>query len=367
MTPVIQALPRIAGTIAVAPADRRLARRSGRRTSSRSPTRGSSRRRRASARARGARRSAPTGRCRSPSGRAGPARRRPRSSRPRRRPATARRSGRCSRPAISGFSGWTHGSCSRAASADQLADARQVARLATARARSRARRASAIAYHMPPYATSTVSVPSPRPRAARRAGRRSTARSSSSTHSTFPSRHAARDLDDARRRLEPERRLRLAHLDHARLEQHRRDADRVRARHRRILGRLHDDVADGAVRARRRHDQVRVHRDAPARLAEEQPPERVVRAQRLHLLEDRRARRRQHAADDDVPDLAAGVAPDDGDGTARSACLRRDDRSRDRPLEVADPQKPVAAEDEEAREEGEVQPEAMPPQSTVSE
>ena len=40
--------------------------------------------------------------------------------------------------------------------------------------------------------------------------------------------------------------------------------------------------------------------------------------ERLHLLEDGRARRGQHAADDDVPDLAAGVAADDGDHPPRA-------------------------------------------------
>ena len=59
-------------------------------------------------------------------------------------------------------------------------------------------------------------------------------------------------------------------------------------------------------------------RDAAARLAEQQPAQRVVGAERLHLLEDRRAGRRQHAADDDVADLAAGVAADDRERAARA-------------------------------------------------
>ena len=45
--------------------------------------------------------------------------------------------------------------------------------------------ASAIAYHMPPKATSTVSVPIPGPPAARRAGRRSTGRSSARRSEPF--------------------------------------------------------------------------------------------------------------------------------------------------------------------------------------
>ena len=58
--------------------------------------------------------------------------------------------------------------------------------------------------------------------------------------------------------------------------------------------------------------------DAAARLPQEQPPEPVVAPQRLHLLEDRRPGRRQDAADNDVADLAARVAADDGDQAARA-------------------------------------------------
>ena len=63
----------------------------------------------------------------------------------------------------------------------------------------------------------------------------------------------------------------------------------------------------------RGHDQIRVHRQTTTRLAQQQAPEGVVRPQRLHLLEDGRARRRQHAADDDIADLAPGMAADDGE------------------------------------------------------
>ena len=67
-----------------------------------------------------------------------------------------------------------------------------------------------------------------------------------------------------------------------------------------------------------RDDEVRMAGDAAPRLAQQELPQPVAFAlQRLHLLEDRRARRRQHAADDDVPDLAARVAADDGDQPAR--------------------------------------------------
>ena len=48
----------------------------------------------------------------------------------------------------------------------------------------------------------------------------------------LPVRTARRHLDDTGGSLEPQGRLGLAHLDHPRLEQHRREADRVRAGHR---------------------------------------------------------------------------------------------------------------------------------------
>ena len=66
--------------------------------------------------------------------------------------------------------------------------------------------------------------------------------------------------------------------------------------------------------ARRRDDQVGVARDAPARLPQQHAAQPVaLSAERLHLLEDRFAGRRQDTADDDVPDLAARVAADHRD------------------------------------------------------
>ena len=120
-----------------------------------------------------------------------------------------------------------------------------------------------------------------------------------STLSHLPVAAGRARLDDSARSLEPHDRLRLAHLDHPGLEQHGRRADRVRPGHGRVLGRLHDDEAGVAVVARRRHDEVRVARDAPARLAQEHAAQPVaVAPERLHLLEDRRPGRRQDAADD---------------------------------------------------------------------
>ncbi len=60
-------------------------------------------------------------------------------------------------------------------------------------------------------------------------------------------------------------------------------------------------------------------RHASARLAEQHAPEPVLVAlKRLHLLEHRRATWRQHAADDDISDLTAGVTADDGDHPPRA-------------------------------------------------
>ena len=115
------------------------------------------------------------------------------------------------------------------------------------------------------------------------------------------------NLDDARGRLQAKNRLGLDHLDHAGLEQNGRDADRVRARHQRILGRLHDHEAVVAVGALRGDDQVRVSRNRAARLAQQEATKTVVAAQREHLLEDGVARRRLDPADDDISHLAAGM------------------------------------------------------------
>jgi hypothetical protein len=67
--------------------------------------------------------------------------------------------------------------------------------------------------------------------------------------------------------------------------------------------------------------------DAAARLAQEQAAERVVALERLHLLEHCRPSGRQHAANDDVADLAARVAADDGE-SASSAHPPRPYRAR---------------------------------------
>jgi hypothetical protein len=61
-------------------------------------------------------------------------------------------------PAISGFSGWATGHCSRVA-ALIISPTRTRSRPSSGVIANPSGRASAIAYHMPPYATSTVTVP----------------------------------------------------------------------------------------------------------------------------------------------------------------------------------------------------------------
>lgn len=54
--------------------------------------------------------------------------------------------------------------------------------------------------------------------------------------------------------------------------------------------------------------------DAAARLADQHAPDMVVIAlHRDHLFHHRTARRRQHAAHDDVADLTLGMTADDTD------------------------------------------------------
>ena len=89
-----------------------------------------------------------------------------------------------------------------------------------------------------------------RPRAAHRGARRTTAHSSARR-----SRRGRRGTPPAPRRRPPGASSRSTVSGSVistkpDFEQHGRDADRVRARHRRILGRLHDDVAPLAVRPR---------------------------------------------------------------------------------------------------------------------
>ena len=118
-------------------------------------------------------------------------------------------------------------------------------------------------------------------------------------------RAAVGDLDahrnQPRRRVEPNRRQRLSHLDHAGLDEHGRDADRSVAAHRQAAGHLdeqHTEVGVGACRGLQ--DRAR-HRAVAARLAHQQQPQVVAVCLEPQLaLEHRRARQRRHAAGDDA-------------------------------------------------------------------
>ena len=116
---------------------------------------------------------------------------------------------------------------------------------------------------------------------------------------------------EAGRRLEHERRDRLGHRHDAGLEDHGRGVDRVRARHALVGAGLHDQEARVGLRVRGGQDEVERQRRRPARLEQQQPPQLVALGlEPLHLLEHRRARYVEHAADHDPARLALGVGVD---------------------------------------------------------
>ena len=120
--------------------------------------------------------------------------------------------------------------------------------------------------------------------------------------------HLGGDSHEAGRRVEGELGHGLGHLDHARLDQHRDDADRVRSGHGRILDLLHDHEAGVRLGVRGREDEVAVRRGIAARLAQHPQPQVVALvAEVRHLLEHRLARNVGDAAHDHPTRLAAGV------------------------------------------------------------
>src|SRR5918995_965313 len=227
-------------------------------------------------------------------------------------------------PAIDGFSGCSQGSCSRAA-ARIRSPASERSRASWVRSRSRARprrrsRTTCPVGHVDGDRAHAVDLEG----GIEAVGKARDVRELDAFAAAVPADRP--HLDHSARRLEAEDCLRLGHGQNAGLEQYRRRADRVRAGHRRILGGRHDDEPRIAVRHRCRNHQVRVTGDAAARLAQEKAPKRVaVLPQVLHLLEDGIAGRRKHPADDDIADLTARVAADNGDGAkgthrARDSC-----------------------------------------------
>ena len=115
----------------------------------------------------------------------------------------------------------------------------------------------------------------------------------------------------ARGRVQRERRHRLSHRQHARLEEDGDGADGVRSGHRRIVGGLHDDQPRVAIGPGGRRHEVHAQRGLAPRLEQEPAPQLVaVRLEVALPLEHGRARRRQHTADDHVVVLPADVAAD---------------------------------------------------------
>ncbi|MBP2447643.1 hypothetical protein JOH51_005082 [Rhizobium leguminosarum] len=121
-----------------------------------------------------------------------------------------------------------------------------------------------------------------------------------------------RDFDDPARHVELKLRDRLDHRHHAGLQQHSRDADRIRPRHRNVFGRFHDDGASDALRVNCRYDEIDVTCYGTARFANQQLPDMIVFALHCHhALHHRRAGRGEDATNDDIANFTFGVATDD--------------------------------------------------------
>jgi hypothetical protein len=124
------------------------------------------------------------------------------------------------------------------------------------------------------------------------------------------------DRDQPPRRLERQFGDRFGHRQDAAVEQDRRDADRVRPRHRRRVLGLHDQEGGIGARILGRNQKVHMAEHAAARLVQHELPQRLVRGEEVALGPKRVAGRRPDAAHDDVADLALGVGRDDVDGPA---------------------------------------------------
>ena len=117
----------------------------------------------------------------------------------------------------------------------------------------------------------------------------------------------------SRRGVEDEARFGLAHGRQTGLQHHGDDADGVGARHRRIVGGLHDDHADVGFGHGRRQDQVDRHGGAAAGLEKTKAADRIVFCLKVALLvEHGCAGHVENAAGDDAADLPLGVSIDDG-------------------------------------------------------
>ena len=137
--------------------------------------------------------------------------------------------------------------------------------------------------------------------------------------------------DDPSGRFHDELGLGLDQRNDSRVEDNRRDADRVRPRHRRSVGRFHDDPRDLRSRIFRRHEKVHVPKDPASRLVENKTTQAVILLDEAPLLPDRLAGRRSHPTDDDVSHFTFSVA---GDDMNHLGCSHRDRPSSIRELET---------------------------------
>ena len=119
------------------------------------------------------------------------------------------------------------------------------------------------------------------------------------------------DPHQAARRLQHHLGHRLLHRDDAAVEQHRGHADGIRARHRRRILGLHDDPGGLRLGVAWRNQKVHMAKHPAAWFVQDEVAQHLVLRDPVPLLPDRRAGWRGDAADDDIADLAFGMARHD--------------------------------------------------------
>jgi len=104
------------------------------------------------------------------------------------------------------------------------------------------------------------------------------------------------------------------HWNHACLEQCRRYADGIRARHGRVLGLLHDDETRGGFGMRRRHNDVAAQGGVSARFTQHAQTQVIqIFLHVFHFFEHGLAGHVEHATGDDATRFAAGMKVNGGD------------------------------------------------------
>src|SRR5215204_1548288 len=131
------------------------------------------------------------------------------------------------------------------------------------------------------------------------------------------------DLYDSPWGLKYQLRLGFLHGDYAGLQQHGRNANGIRAGHRRRVRGLHDDPAGAGAWVLWRHQQVHVTEDTSARFIEHEVSQGAIASDETRLLPDRLTWWRLDAAQDDIAYLAFRVTRHDVDhlSTAHVASL----------------------------------------------